>query len=107
MFADEPDIGIYDDKGILRVAIEIKGSMDKAGAQTRYGEARKSFGKALRKNGQCETIYLASCFTDSVVEQIKADAQVRKIFNLVDILASEKEARKFLDELFRHQIRMI
>ena len=42
------DVAITDPKGRLRVAIEIKGSMDKAGAQARlieycgYGEARCS-----------------------------------------------------------------
>ncbi|MFQ5706913.1 MAG: XcyI family restriction endonuclease [bacterium] len=49
IFSSEPDVAIRDNQQILQVAIEIKGSMDKAGAQTRYGEAKKSFGKALSK----------------------------------------------------------
>lgn len=32
VFDDEPDVAIRDNKDVLRVAIEIKGSMDKAGA---------------------------------------------------------------------------
>lgn len=106
VFSPEPDVGVYDPNGTIRVAIEIKGSMDKAGAQTRYGEAKKSFGKALQDNPKCETIYLASVFTDAVSQQIQANGQVRKPFNLVDILSDEKERAAFLDEIFRYQIRL-
>lgn len=106
IFADEPDGAIRDQRGTLKVAIEIKGSMDKAGAQTRYGEAKKSFAKALNEHAQCETIYLASYFTDAVIEQIKADAQVRKWFNLIEILEDDNKRRAFLRELFVHQIRI-
>jgi hypothetical protein len=106
-FGDEPDIAIRNSRRLLVVAIEIKGSMDKAGAQTRYGEAKKSFGKALKENAQCDTIYLASCFTDAVNAQIREDAQVRKVFNLIDILADEPRKKQFLEELFKHQIRII
>ncbi len=106
VFSAEPDVAIFDDNNVLQSAIEIKGSMDKAGAQTRYGEAKKSFGKALAMNPRCETIYLASCFTEAVQEQIKADGQVRKIFNLVDILEDASKRRKFLHELFGYVIRV-
>lgn len=80
--------------------------MDKAGAQTRYGEAKKSFGKALIENPRCETIYLASCFTKSLLDQVKQDGQVRKIFNLIDIMQDEKKKYEFLEELFKYQIRL-
>lgn len=106
IFGSEPDVAIRDPKNILRGAIEIKGSMDRAGAQTRYGEAKKSFAKALAEFAQCETIYLASCFTDAVMEQIRQDAQVRKVFNLVEILAGEQKRTEFLDEIFKHLIRI-
>ena len=33
--------------------------MDKAGARTRLGEAKKSFAKAKAENAHCSTIYLA------------------------------------------------
>ena len=107
VFGSEPDVAIRDPRNVLRGAIEIKGSMDRAGAQTRYGEAKKSFGKALAEYAQCETIYLASCFTDSVMEQVRQDAQVRKVFNLVDILANYRKRGEFLDEIFKHLIRII
>jgi len=107
VFAPEPDIGIYDPRGVLQCAIEIKGSMDKAGAQTRYGEAKKSFAKALRLNPRCETIYLASCFTDAVVEQIKADGQVRKTYNLIELYDDPVKRDAFLREIFQYLIRVI
>ncbi|MFQ5753711.1 MAG: XcyI family restriction endonuclease, partial [bacterium] len=106
IFASEPDIAIRDTQEVLQIAIEIKGSMDKAGAQTRYGEAKKSFGKALSENPRCETIYLASCFTQSVLDQIRHDGQVRKIYNLIDILQDTKKRNEFLDEIFKYLIRI-
>ena len=106
VFASEPDVAVYDDKNVLKAAIEIKGSMDKAGAQTRYGEAKKSFSKALRENPRCETFYLASCFTSAVLKQIKEDGQVRKTFNLAEILADRVRQQEFLDELFTYVIRL-
>lgn len=85
---------------LIQIAIEIKGSLDKAGAQTRYGEAKKSFGKALSENPRCFTVYLASCFTDAVVAQIRADGQVRRWFNLTSILYDDAERIRFLSTLF-------
>lgn len=106
VFSPEPDVAVYDPKGSIRIAIEIKGSMDKAGAQTRYGEAKKSFGKALKANPRCETIYLASIYTDAVTQQIHTNGQVRKTFDLINILTDEQEKTKFLDEIFKYQIRL-
>ena len=100
LFGTEPDVAFLDRDGHVRIAIEIKGSLDKAGAQTRYGEAKKSFAKALQDNPRCHTIYLASCFTDSVMAQIKADGQVREWFNLTSILSDDAERRHFLQALF-------
>jgi hypothetical protein len=106
IFSSEPDIAVRDSKDKLKVAIEIKGSMDKAGAQTRLGEAKKSFAKAKSKNAHCLTIYLASCFTDAVLSQLKTDREIDMYFNLIDILLDEKKKQKFLEELFHYQIRI-
>lgn len=106
VFAAEPDVGVYDPSGILKAAIEIKGSMDRAGAQTRYGEAKKSFAKALRENPRCETIYLASVFTKAVVNQIRDDGQVRKTFNLIDVFDNTERRKDLLDEIFKFIIRL-
>ncbi len=85
---------------VIRIAIEIKGSLDVAGAQTRYGEAKKTFAKQLALNPRCHTIYLASCFTDAVIRQIKADGHVRDWFNLTSILYDAAERKHFLQQLF-------
>ncbi len=100
VFGSEPDIKFTDQNGVERIVVEIKGSLDRAGAQTRYGEAKKSFGKALLRNPRCHTVYLASCFTESVDDQIKADGQVRDTFNLTSILSEPRERDRFLDKLF-------
>jgi len=106
IFANEPDVAVRNSRDKLQVAIEIKGSMDKAGAQTRLGEAKKSFAKAKAENAHCLTIYLASCFTDAVMEQLKTEREIDKHFNLVDILYDEGKKKEFLDELFHYQIRV-
>jgi hypothetical protein len=106
IFSTEPDVAIRDPKDRLKVAIEIKGSMDKAGAQTRLGEAKKSFAKAKAENAHSTTIYLASCFTDAVLSQLKTEREVDLYFNLIDILADEAKKTQFLEELFHYQIRI-
>lgn len=42
-FASEPDVTFLDSNEFVRIVVEIKGSLDKAGAQTRYGEAKFDF----------------------------------------------------------------
>ena len=100
IFANEPDVAFFDAFGVKQIAIEIKGSLDKAGAQTRYGEAKKSFVKQMTENPRCHTVYLASCFTDAVIEQIRRDGQVREWFNLTSILYDKPERKRFLNRLF-------
>jgi len=100
VFASEPDVAFFDANGQKQIAIEIKGSLDVAGAQTRYGEAKKSFAKQLAENPRCHTVYLASCFTDAVMQQIKEDGQVREWFNLTSILYDATERRRFLNRIF-------
>ena len=99
-FSSEPDIAFMDPQGRTQIAVEIKGSLDKAGAQTRYGEAKKTFAKAVSDNPRCYTVYLASCFTSAVIEQIRADGQVRDWFNLTSILYDDDERDRFLQRLF-------
>src|SRR3989304_2267233 len=99
-FASEPDIAFIDAQERTQIVVEIKGSLDKAGAQSRYGEAKKTFAKAIADNPRCFTVYLASCFTSSVIDQITADGQVRAWFNLTSILYDEGERDRFLESLF-------
>jgi len=96
----EPDIKFSDPNGVERIVIEIKGSLDRAGAQTRYGEAKKTFAKALNRNPRCHTVYLASCITQAVADQIQMDGQVRDTFNLTSIVSDLAEKERFLRKLF-------
>ncbi len=100
IFGIEPDVAFFDPHGIKRIAIEIKGSLDVAGAQTRYGEAKKSFAKQLAENPRCHTVYLASCFTEAVIQQIRTDGQVRDWFNLTSIIYDDQERGHFLSKIF-------
>ncbi|MBI4679808.1 MAG: XcyI family restriction endonuclease [Nitrospirae bacterium] len=106
IFSPEPDIAIKDPKNNPQVAIEIKASKDKAGAQTRLGEAKKAFATAKAENANCLTIYLVSCLTKAVVEQLKTEREIDKHFNLIDILYNDKKKQEFLKELFHYQIRI-
>lgn len=99
-FTAEPDVAFKDPEGVKQIAIEIKGSLDTAGAQTRYGEAKKSFAKQIAENPRCHTIYLASSFTDAVIKQIEADGQVRDWVNLTSVLVDPDEQLRFLERLF-------
>ncbi len=99
-FGTEPDVAFLDSEGLPQIVIEIKGSLDVAGAQTRYWEAKKSFAKELARNPRCHTVYLASCYTDAVIEQVQRDGQVREWFNLTSIVHDQDERDLFLERLF-------
>jgi hypothetical protein len=62
--------------------------------------------KALKENPRCETIYLASVFTEAVQNQIRDDGQVRRTFNLIDVLDNSRQKKAFLDEIFKFIIRL-
>jgi len=102
----EPDIEARSAQDNLLAVVEIKGSLDPAGAQTRYGEAKKSFQKALLENPRCETIYLASCLTDAVRELIEKDGQVRRLYDLTRLLTDEAYQNQFLTDLFSFVLRL-
>ena len=61
---------------------------------------KKSFQKQLGENPRCHTVYLASCFTDAIIDQINADGQVRDWFNLTSILCDERQRNVFLERIF-------
>lgn len=57
IFADEPDVAIYQDNRIL-AAVEIKGGIDTAGVLERVGAAIKSLRRARDENSQSITILI-------------------------------------------------
>lgn len=104
-FGSEPDVECRDQKGNLICVIEIKGSADKAGAQTRLGETKKSFTKAKLENLRCVTIFLPSILTKAVQKQLQTEREIDKVFNLLDIFKDEIQRAEFLEELFKFILR--
>jgi hypothetical protein len=104
-FGPEPDVECRNRTGELICVIEIKGSADKAGAQTRLGETKKSFTKAKLENPRCHTIFLPSVLTPAVQRQLRTERDIDQVFNLMDILNNEKKRVEFLTELFKYRLR--
>ncbi len=104
-FGAEPDVECRDKKNGLVCVIEVKGSADKAGAQTRLGETKKSFTKAKLENPRCITIFLPSVVTTAVTKQLKTERDIDKIYNLLDIFKSPTAQKEFLTELFMFILR--
>jgi hypothetical protein len=106
-FGSEPDVEFRNPKKELVCVIEIKGSADKAGAQTRLGETKKSFTKAKLQNPRCLTIFLPSVLTPAVEEQLRSERDIDKIFNLLEVCHDEAERTRFLTEIFKFILREI
>jgi hypothetical protein len=104
-FGSEPDVECRNKAGQLICVIEIKGSADKAGAQTRLGETKKSFTKAKLENPRCHTIFLPSVLTPAVEKQLKTEREIDQVFDLLAILKDEGKRSAFLQELFKFHLR--
>ncbi len=104
-FGSEPDVEFRNSRGELLCVIEIKGSADTAGAQTRLGETKKSFTKAKLENPRCLTIFLPSVLTSAVERQLQTERDIDKVFNLLDIFRDEAKRTEFLTELFKFILR--
>ncbi len=75
IFADEPDIAIYD-QGKIQVAIEVKGGIDTAGILERVGAAIKSLNRAKEENPRSITILLVQGI--SMTERALADLTINQ-----------------------------
>ena len=104
-FGSELDVECRSKTGELVCVIEIKGSADKAGAQTRLGETKKSFTKAKLENPRCHTIFLPSVLTPAVQKQFTTERDIDQVFNLLAILRDESKRIEFLEELFKFRLR--
>jgi hypothetical protein len=104
-FGSEPDVECRSEAGELICVIEIKGSADKAGAQTRLGETKKSFTKAKLENPRCHTIFIPSVLTPAVERQLKTEREIDEVFDLLAILKDESKRAAFLLELFKFRLR--
>jgi hypothetical protein len=104
-FGSEPDVECRGKDRNLICVIEIKGSTDRAGAQTRLGETKKSFTKAKLENPRCHTIFLPSVLTDAVRAQLETEREIDQVFDLLEILNDDKAREEFLQELFKYRLR--
>lgn len=97
-FAADPDIEIKNKTGTPWAVIEIKSGTDMAGAFERYGAAKKSFSKALKKNKAVDTIYIAH-LTPSVIEAMENDQLVKTQFEITDVMANRPARAAFLERV--------
>ncbi len=104
-FGSEPDVECRSSSNELVCVIEIKGSADRAGAQTRLGETKKSFTKAKLENARCHTIFLPSVLTPAVRKQLKTERDIDQVFDLLAIVRDEAQRLEFLEELFKFRLR--
>ncbi len=102
VFGSEPDVECRDSSKALVCVLEIKGSADKAGAQTRLGETKKSFTKAKLENPRCVTLFLPSILTPAVRKQLKTERDIDKVFELLPIFKDSAKRQEFFEELFRY-----
>ncbi len=93
VFADEPDIGFYQDNTIV-AAIEVKGGIDTAGVLERVGAAIKSLSRSKEENPESVTILIlqeVSMTSQSVIDLQTNQKTVNYWFTVEDILGNEEK----------------
>jgi len=91
VFADEPDIGFYQDDEIV-AAVEVKGGIDKAGVLERVGAAIKSLSRSKEENPDSATILIlqeVSMTPQSVIDLQTNQKTVNYWFTVEDVLENE------------------
>lgn len=101
VFADDPDIAIYQDN-VPQVAVEIKGGIDPAGVLERIGAALKSLQRIRQENPNSVTVLILQDV--SMTEQAKRDLSrsaetVTHLFSPKAILENELERGRFFSVL--------
>lgn len=97
VFADEPDIGIYEGEKIV-AAVEIKGGIDTAGVLERVGAAIKSLSRAKEANPESTTILVLQGV--SVTQQARDDLKTNQSavnywFTVEEVLQDEEKKEEF------------
>jgi hypothetical protein len=101
VFGSEPDIALYDERGQILAAVEIKGGIDKAGVLERIGAAIKSLSRAKQDNDRAVTILI---FTGvSLTEQARNEltahqSDIDNWFTIESVL-DQAEAREYIFNL--------
>ncbi|MBC7265334.1 MAG: XcyI family restriction endonuclease [Chloroflexi bacterium] len=91
IFADEPDVAIYQDDEI-QAAVEIKGGIDPAGVLERIGAAIKSLRRAREENPRSTTILVLQgvSITEKAMEDLEINRDsVTDWFTIENVLEDE------------------
>lgn len=91
VFADEPDIGFYEDEKIV-AAVEVKGGIDKAGVLERVGAAIKSLSRAKEENPDSVTLLIlpeVSMTPQSVIDLQTNQNAVNYWFTVEEVLEND------------------
>lgn len=93
IFADEPDIAIYQNDKV-QAAIEIKGGIDTAGVLERVGAAIKSLRRAKQENPQSTTFLILQGL--SLTQKARDDLEINRDavnhwFTVEDVLEDENK----------------
>ncbi|MGQ9632304.1 MAG: hypothetical protein ACUVXI_18615 [bacterium] len=75
IFADEPDVAIYQDNEILS-AVEIKGGIDTVGVLERVGAAIKSLRRAREENPRSTTVLILQGV--SITQKARSDLEINR-----------------------------
>jgi hypothetical protein len=98
IFADEPDIGFYEDEKIVAAA-EVKGGIDTAGVLERVGAAIKSLSRAKEENPNSVTILVlqeVSMTPQSIIDLQTNQNTVNYWFTVEEVLENDdKRAEVF------------
>lgn len=92
----EPDIAFYED-GVIKIALEIKGGIDTAGALERFGAALKSLRRAKQENPEAITILLIheASITATANGEIEGSSDIDYQFTIDDIIRSGEKMEQF------------
>ncbi|MDX2141113.1 MAG: XcyI family restriction endonuclease [Chloroflexota bacterium] len=97
VFADEPDIAIYQNN-LPQIAVEVKGGIDSAGVLERIGAALKSLQRARQENPNSQTILILQDV--SMTDRARADLAlsisiVTHLFSTTALLEDEQQREIF------------
>lgn len=93
VFADEPDVGFYEEERIV-AAVEIKGGIDTAGVLERVGAAIKSLNRAKEENPNSTTILILQgvSITQQAIDDLKTNQNaVNHWFIVEEVLGDEQK----------------
>jgi hypothetical protein len=93
VFADEPDVGFYEEEKIV-AAVEIKGGIDTAGVLERVGAAIKSLTRAKEENPHSVTILILQgvSITQQAIDDLKTNQNVvNHWFTVEEVLGDEQK----------------